>query len=206
MDAKCCSNCGLEFSITKDTDIEIFQEEHLIRRFTDEALGKVNEINYYETAINILKAHLTSVVTHRSETYCSFYRVMEQEITCFLFRVANKTRFNRVKIEFDTKQRYPGIVPYSEAYRKMKNLPRIKSYMVTNNFEEMMETCKAIFRSKSKQYGPGKTDNSKFFIYKTQKQKNKLANKEYCRGYRAGRNDKAGSGNGTSEQNTDAQL
>ena len=163
--AKCkCSNCDLEFKITKATPVELFQEDQLIDLFAERIFGKQKKIDYYSTAINICKAMLTNVVCHRNETVCSFYLLDDGEIVCFLFML--KKRLAEVRLEMDIPFRYEGVVLYDLDSIKSRKIPcGLRSYYRTKNFEKMMEMVAAVYERKNKKHRVGKIQTDRRFFY-----------------------------------------
>jgi len=148
-----CSGCGLQFKITKDTDIEQFQEDMLIERFEREVNKKLKRINYYDTVVNMLKAYLSNVVMVRVPKGCTFYRVDNAEVTSILFRVRN-TR-SCVRMDFDYNPKYQGVV-----YMNKKD-GRYVTTLDTKDFEKVLDVSMSIYKLRSRR--TKKTDASENF-------------------------------------------
>lgn len=152
LDACKCSNCNLEFKVTKDTDVAIYQERALVAKLASEVFGvEGSRTNYYLTSINMIKGAFKNVVYIKSKNFTSFYRVLDGEIRYFLFRLRNRKK--NIRIEFDMGLAYKHVQKYTEQQRKGNGLGKIKSYLYTRNFEYMIEVCMAVAERKNKKYG-----------------------------------------------------
>lgn len=152
IDNKRCSNCGLEFKITENTDVAMIKEKQMLRKLAKEVFGvKNNKIDCYETAINLLKSVFLNVVHTRGDRFVTFYKVVDGEIKYFLFRL-DKIK-SKIRVEFDINLRYKNITRYSLEERKRRKLGRIKCCLSTNDFDFLMEVCNAVSERKNRLYG-----------------------------------------------------
>jgi len=145
-----CSNCGLEFKITKNTDASLFQEDLLIERLSEEISTKPRKIDYHETAVRFLKVYLGDVVILRGVKYTKFYRVWDQEIVMLVF--ALRTTAREIVLEFDRVFRYVDVVTIPPERRKSRAFGTMKSYYKTRNIEKALEIAMAVYKVKSKKY------------------------------------------------------
>ena len=149
---KKCSNCDLEFKVTKDTNVAIYQERELVAKLASEVFGVVGtRTNHYLTAINMLKGAFNNVVYVKGVRHTTFYRVVDGELRYFLFRL-DRTK-STVRIEFDMRMAYKRVKNYTDAQRTKSGMGRIKSCLTTPNFEYMIEVCMAVAERKNKRYG-----------------------------------------------------
>lgn len=152
LDNKKCSNCNLEFKVTKDTDVAIYQERNLVAKLATEVFGiEGSRTDYYLTAINIIKGAFTNLVYIKGKRYTSFYRIVDGELRYFLFRIDKSKKI--VRIEFDMRLAYKRVKSYSDEMRKRNGLGRIKSVLSTRDFEYMVEVAMAVAERKNKKYG-----------------------------------------------------
>lgn len=152
VDAKKCSNCGIGFKVTKDTNVAIYQERALVAQLAKEVFGlKGTRIDYYNTAINILKSALLNVIYSKSKRHTTFYRIIDGEIKYFLFRLT-KT-YKSIRIEFDMRLGYKKVKNYSDEYRLRGSKGRLKSYLNTKDLELLVDVCMAVCEIKNKRYG-----------------------------------------------------
>lgn len=161
-----CNNCGLEFSLSNEPDIPRIQEDVLIQQFTEQIIKSKKDINYYETAINILKASLRNVVILKKSERCMFFKVEDSEISCFLFRLFRVKSF--VRIQFDYNPRYHGVKVYTPEQVKQKNMGVVKAFMDTRDFEQLIDIALSVYKYKTKKYGERKIPsvNSNFYIFR----------------------------------------
>jgi len=150
-----CSGCGLEFKVTDETDIEQFQEDLLIERFEREVNKKLKRINYYDTAVNMLKAYLNNVVMVRKPDGCVVYRVDDMETTSLLFMVRRTLKC--VRLYFDYNPKYQGVV-----YLKKPD-GRYVATLDTKDFEKVLNIATSIYKIRSPRKGKGKNGNGETF-------------------------------------------
>jgi len=161
-----CTGCGLEFSISDQTDVTKIQTDLLIKRFSDEIMRGKRNIDYLETAINIIKASLVNVVMLRKIEKCMFYRVEDMEISCYLFSLKKRKLY--VEFLFDTNPRYDGCVPISEEKRLKCKLGTATAYLRTTNFEKVANVAMAVYKIKAERYMDRKKvdKNANLYIFR----------------------------------------
>lgn len=143
-----CSNCRWSFDPDDPRDITAIDSNLLVKRLHEEAFKKVKKIDYYETAINILKAYLSGVACVRKRRFTRFYRVEDMEITCFLFKLwCHRTE---ITLEFDTRLRYTDVTIYK------KPIEGMKCKLKTKDFQRMMRIVSTVYEIKGKIHRPKK--------------------------------------------------
>lgn len=152
VDNKKCSNCNLEFRVTKETDVAIYQEKALVKKLAQEVFGiKGTKLDYYKTAINMIKGCMKNVVCTRGKECTTFFRVGDAEIMYHLFRIyKNRTQ---VAVEFDIQVRYKGVINFNQKERKARGLGRWKSTLRTKDLEYFLEVCMAVAERKNNYCG-----------------------------------------------------
>lgn len=140
-----CVVCDLDISAI-GKELSMIQEETLLETFADEIKKGTKKIDYYNTAINILKAYLVNVVCVRKKLRTSFHYIDDSEIRCFLFRLVNVRSI--IFMEFDYSPKYVHVNGYTKSQIKSKKLGAIKSYARLTNFEHMMDLAMAVYHSK----------------------------------------------------------
>lgn len=161
-----CTGCGLEFSISDQTDVSKIQTDLLIKRFSDEITKSKKNIDYLETAINIIKASLINVVMLRKAEKCVFYRVEDMELSCYLFSLRKRKKF--VEFIFDSNPKYRGCVAISEEKRLKCKLGLAAAYLRTTNFEKVADVAMAIYKVKAEKYMDRKKidKNTNLYIFR----------------------------------------
>jgi len=161
-----CTGCGLEFSISDQTDVSKIQTDLLIKRFADEITKSKKNIDYLETAINIIKASLVNVVMLRKTERCAFFRVEDMEISCYLFSLRKRRKC--VEFVFDNNPKYKGCVPISEEQRKKWKWGIAGSYLETTSFETVADIAMAVYKTKTERYSDkkGKDKNSNLYKFR----------------------------------------
>lgn len=165
--------CGLTFKITPETDLEVFQEDVMLKRFAAEVAGtkKRGRIEYYEKTIEFIKGYFTSTVCIRREKAIdkccrniTFYLVDDCEIRCFLFRLL--WRDGAIYVDFDMELTgLKDVKVYRRKYPRDRKHRKIKSYLRTTNFVYAMELLTYIYERKLKQL---KTDRLNVKLGKSQ--------------------------------------
>jgi len=142
-----CVVCDLDISAI-GKDLSMIQEETLLETFANEIKKSDRKIDYYGTAINILKAYLVNTVCVVREIRTTFFYVEDCEIKDVMFRLCDRKKM--IHMEFNYVPGYRGIKRYPTDIIKSCNLGAIKSYYQTTNFEKMMDIAMSIYNSKKK--------------------------------------------------------
>ena len=147
-----CS-CGMEFKITKDTDFSVMQEDYILSKLAQEALGekKSPKRDFYAKIIEMFKGHLGSVVCLRKKKYCYFYLLKDGEIVAFLFRLRNYKSF--IHLEFDTRLgKHAGVNSYSKEEMQKAHNWIYKSYMRTRDIEQAVRMAIHVYELKKRRF------------------------------------------------------
>jgi len=163
-----CNNCRLEFTVKNKTDLSLLNDNVLIEKFSEEVRrDKRRKIstNFYETAINILKAYLTNVICIRRKDYCSFFLTRNVEMVCFLFKVHRVRSY--VCVYFDLNlTKYKKISKCPDYKTRTGRFGPMKSVLRTKDLEYMMSVCLSVYDRKTRQYNEvlkGGTQNVKTY-------------------------------------------
>lgn len=160
-----CVVCDLDISAI-GKDLSMIQEEVMLETFASEIKKSDKKLDYYKTALNILKAYLVNCVCVLRTRRTVFYYISECEIRDMVFALV--ARKKEIYMEFNTVPKYPDIYEYTKDELRLLKLGTVKSYYRTTNFENMMDLAMSMYNTK-KNKNRNSIDKSKIAFYNRSK-------------------------------------